>query len=104
MALVTSFVFTASHITFMRLMIEVSCAVISNIVLVYLDYIFFYREHPGFNDICTACVFADLANIDQCIFCAFRVRFLGYALIMLVVTDAKDHDFMPDMLMRRCRG
>jgi len=33
MALVTPFVFTASHITFMRLMIDFSCAVISNIGL-----------------------------------------------------------------------
>jgi len=104
MALVTPFGFTAAHITFMRLMIEVSCAVISNIVLVYLAYIFFYCEHPGLNDICIACFFADLTNIDKCIFCTFRVRFLGYALIMQVVTDANDHDFMLDMLMRRRRG
>jgi len=98
LALVTPFVFTASHITFMRLMIEVSCAVISNVVLVYLDDIFFYRQHPGLNDLCTACFFANLANRDKYIFCAFRVHFLGYALIV------QDHDFMLDMLMRRRRG
>ena len=90
--LVALFGFPATHITFMRLMHnKVLRVVISDIVLVYFDDIFLYLHHvrPVLNDLGDACFFANITNLDNCIFCAFRVHFLGYALTVQDMTDAR---------------